>query len=168
MAQLTGICDVCGNEFIKRQHKHTSCKTCRDKEKLHKGETTEYARFIIFERDDFKCVYCGRSSIEDGISLCLDHVRPYSISHDNSIYNLVSACYECNMMKSGNPLRRDIYKRIIQRNIKRNGGISVEKQIEVDQILDSWFTETKDGNRFTPTMKYTFMGEIKEDSSGTL
>jgi 5-methylcytosine-specific restriction endonuclease McrA len=39
-------------------------------------------RFEIFERDDFRCVYCGKCAV-DGVSLSvsfqIDHVYPVSL-----------------------------------------------------------------------------------------
>lgn len=54
-------------------------------------------RFMVLERDKFKCKYCGVGS--DFARLCLDHVNPVSNGGDNSFDNLVTACHECNMGK---------------------------------------------------------------------
>ena len=56
-------------------------------------------RFEIFQRDKFTCKYCGRS-IDDGITLEIDHVIPIAEGGTDEFKNLVTACKECNNGKS--------------------------------------------------------------------
>jgi 5-methylcytosine-specific restriction endonuclease McrA len=58
-------------------------------------------KFKIFERDGFKCFYCGKTSIEDNARLLLDHVIPLSKRGETSKENLVTCCTECNASKGG-------------------------------------------------------------------
>jgi 5-methylcytosine-specific restriction endonuclease McrA len=51
----------------------------------------------IFERDEFRCVYCGGQFIMD--ELTLDHVQPRVRGGDRSEGNLVTACRACNTLK---------------------------------------------------------------------
>jgi 5-methylcytosine-specific restriction endonuclease McrA len=51
----------------------------------------------IFERDDYRCVYCGEQ-FEAG-ELTLDHVQPRVRGGDRSVGNLVTACKACNTLK---------------------------------------------------------------------
>lgn len=54
-------------------------------------------RLRIFERDDYRCVYCGeRFPAEE---LTLDHVQPRVRGGDRSDGNLVTACGACNTLK---------------------------------------------------------------------
>lgn len=57
-------------------------------------------RFEVFKRDNFSCVYCGRSVKEDKIKLQCDHVIPRSKNGKDTLDNLVTACAECNRGKS--------------------------------------------------------------------
>ncbi len=51
----------------------------------------------IFERDGYRCVYCGeRFPAEE---LTLDHVQPRVRGGDRSEGNLVTACMGCNTLK---------------------------------------------------------------------
>jgi hypothetical protein len=51
----------------------------------------------IFERDEFRCVYCGEQfPVEE---LTLDHVQPRVRGGDRSESNLVTACKACNTLK---------------------------------------------------------------------
>lgn len=140
-------CAECGIEMVKKSHNHKYCKGCRDevtrRTALQEREESSRARYAIFLRDDFRCVYCGMSSIEDGVKLVLDHIMPYSAGGDNTIYNLATACFTCNTTKAANVLPIDVYERIVERNKKRNKGISASMQAEVNRIMDKYFTETK-------------------------
>lgn len=140
----TSHCQYCGESFVLTGTSQKFCKPCVKLREMHRKETIHKGRYFIFERDDHKCVYCGQSPIEDGVKLVIDHIIPYSISHDNGIYNLITACDECNRSKSNIPLRQEIYERIVKRNIERNGGISPEKQQEINEILDKVFKVQKE------------------------
>ncbi|HKO17092.1 MAG TPA: HNH endonuclease signature motif containing protein [Gemmatimonadaceae bacterium] len=51
----------------------------------------------IFERDGYRCVYCGsRFPAEE---LTIDHVQPRVRGGDRSDGNLVTACEACNTLK---------------------------------------------------------------------
>ncbi len=52
----------------------------------------------IFERDGYKCVFCGRG-VADGIEICADHKKPKDKGGDNSIDNGQTLCMEHNLMK---------------------------------------------------------------------
>jgi 5-methylcytosine-specific restriction endonuclease McrA len=53
-------------------------------------------RFKVFKRDGFRCIYCGQSSIEDGVKLHIDHIKPVSKGGTSKLENLVTACAGCN------------------------------------------------------------------------
>jgi hypothetical protein len=52
----------------------------------------------IFERDEYKCVVCGRGR-ETGVELCADHIKPKSRGGDDSLDNGQTLCTEHNLMK---------------------------------------------------------------------
>lgn len=54
-------------------------------------------RNSIFERDEYRCVYCGDQFPAD--ELTLDHVQPRVRGGDRSEGNLVTACKGCNTLK---------------------------------------------------------------------
>jgi 5-methylcytosine-specific restriction endonuclease McrA len=54
-------------------------------------------RTLVFERDDFRCVYCGERFGADELSV--DHVEPRVRGGDQSTGNLVTACRACNALK---------------------------------------------------------------------
>jgi hypothetical protein len=51
----------------------------------------------IFERDGYRCVYCGQLFPAD--ELTVDHVQPRVRGGDRSEGNLVTACKGCNTLK---------------------------------------------------------------------
>ena len=59
----------------------------------------------IFERDDWRCVYCGEAFPPE--ELTLDHVQPRVRGGDRSHGNLVTACRACNTRKGA--LRLSIF-----------------------------------------------------------
>lgn len=61
-------------------------------------------RFKVFNRDNFRCVYCGRGP-SDGVKLQVDHVQPVSKGGTNDLLNLVTACSECNLGKGNKDIK---------------------------------------------------------------
>ena len=54
-------------------------------------------RFTVFNRDGFKCQYCGRTP--PAVVLELDHIIPKSKGGLESIDNYITACFDCNRGK---------------------------------------------------------------------
>ena len=52
----------------------------------------------VFERDDYRCVYCGKRFAAEELSI--DHVEPRVRGGDQSSGNLVTACKGCNTLKA--------------------------------------------------------------------
>ena len=58
-------------------------------------------RFIVFQRDNFKCCACGASPAKDpSVELHIDHVIPWSKGGETKIDNLQTLCSKCNLGKS--------------------------------------------------------------------
>jgi 5-methylcytosine-specific restriction endonuclease McrA len=58
-------------------------------------------RFGILLHYGFRCFYCGRSPIADGVTLTIDHVQPKHAGGVDTDENLVPACETCNGGKGG-------------------------------------------------------------------
>ena len=57
-------------------------------------------RFMIFKKDNYKCVICGRSPANTfGIELHADHIIPFSKGGKTREDNLRTLCNECNIGK---------------------------------------------------------------------
>lgn len=59
-----------------------------------KEKISKKVRKTVYERDDYKCVYCGSDK-----NLTLDHVIPESKGGESTVENLVVACRKCNTKK---------------------------------------------------------------------
>ena len=58
-------------------------------------------RFIVLQRDKFKCCACGASPAKDpSVELCVDHIIPWSKGGETVIENLQTLCSKCNLGKS--------------------------------------------------------------------
>ena len=58
-------------------------------------------RFIVFQRDNFKCCACGASPAKDpAVELQVDHVIPWSKGGETVVDNLQTLCSRCNLGKS--------------------------------------------------------------------
>ena len=82
------------------KEKGRKCASCR----IRKGKYGRVGglpvnlRFSILLRDNFRCVYCGRSAQET--TLQIDHKVPFSKGGTDDSSNLVTACSQCNLGKS--------------------------------------------------------------------
>ncbi len=59
---------------------------------------TSNQREEIFERDEYKCVICGKGS-KDGMELHADHIIPRDLGGESTISNGQTLCSEHNMLK---------------------------------------------------------------------
>jgi len=65
-------------------------------------------RLKVLSRDNFRCVFCGRSPATDfGVKLHIDHIIPFSKGGKSSLDNLQTLCQDCNIGKSDKLLRAD-------------------------------------------------------------
>lgn len=57
-------------------------------------------RLQVLDRDNFKCVYCGRSPATHlGVNLHIDHIKPFSDGGKTELGNLQTLCQDCNWGK---------------------------------------------------------------------
>lgn len=56
---------------------------------------TQHKRLAIYLRDGLACAWCG-VSVEEGVTLSLDHVKAHSKGGSNHESNLVTCCKRCN------------------------------------------------------------------------
>jgi 5-methylcytosine-specific restriction endonuclease McrA len=68
----------------------------------------------IFERDGYRCVYCGEQFAPD--ELTLDHVQPRIRGGDRSEGNLVTACMGCNTRKGHQRLSQFLHAEPVARH----------------------------------------------------
>lgn len=74
-------------------------------------------RFQVFERDGFRCQYCGKKAPE--VNLVADHVVPVSAGGTDDPENLISACADCNNGKGARILREPTSNEDIKKRLKQ-------------------------------------------------
>lgn len=60
----------------------------------------DVVRFAVLERDGFACRYCGRTPLQHGVTLVVDHVYPRDRGGPDTPDNLITACSDCNAGKA--------------------------------------------------------------------
>jgi len=104
-------CAYCERLFKPKGGTHIYCNRGCQREAALKEQEKNY--FDIFERDNFRCQYCGKSP-RDGIELVVDHVYPVSKGGKGDYHNLITACKKCNGHKGNKildlPLIIDIWE----------------------------------------------------------
>jgi HNH endonuclease len=77
--------------------------------------------FAIFERDHFRCVYCGASpSTDSEVSLTVDHIIPVNGGGSDRADNLVTCCESCNSQKQDRLIDRESQRKYQKLAIERN------------------------------------------------
>jgi 5-methylcytosine-specific restriction endonuclease McrA len=115
-------CAYCGEYFTPKVVNAKFCsKKCISKHNKEKyNRERKLTDFVIFERDGFKCIYCGKSSIEDGAKLILEHIYPVDKGGNADIFNIVTACTSCNGQKHSKIMSDDNIIRLWAEIDKRN------------------------------------------------
>lgn len=142
-------CEYCKKLFQPKIPKNIYCssKCCQlyYKEKNSTIAVQYISRFIIFKRDEFRCIYCGRSSIENKNELHLEHIYPRSKGGNNNVNNLVTSCQTCNLEKSNMLLDNDVQERIFNVVKGRNKIYFKNKDItDYELTLDKFYKYNKD------------------------
>lgn len=81
----------------------------------------KWERLDIYERDGFRCRYCGfdGGTFESWPYLVVDHINPVGPRDDRE--NLATCCHFCNSMKSNDPCDNvEQAKAIIARHLEMN------------------------------------------------
>ena len=92
-------------EYINKEEIPTD-KTLFSKPQITKKHKTSRniglrLRFIVMQRDDFKCKICGRSpATEHGLKLEVDHIISWNKGGETVFENLQTLCFDCNSGKS--------------------------------------------------------------------
>lgn len=96
-----------------------------------RGKRKRRKEWVIFNRDDFRCVYCGKSSVEDQVKLEADHVVARSAGGTDTAGNLVTACLGCNRSKFDEELDPETRDRLLELTSSRNRLRRISDQLPV-------------------------------------
>lgn len=120
------------NDIICFSCRYRSCKSCGVIFKAYNKSavtcSTECAnilhgkrgRWMILERDNFTCIYCGLSSPADHAMLHVDHIIPVDDGGKSHAGNLITACQACNSQKSASRMTAENEERILAVAAERN------------------------------------------------
>jgi len=97
-----------------------------------RGKRKRRREFLLFSRDDFRCVYCGKSSIEDRVKLEAEHIVPRSKGGKDTAGNFVTSCQTCNRSKFDEDLPDDQVKRLLDLVAERNA----KRRISGDVVIN--------------------------------
>ncbi|NET07379.1 MAG: HNH endonuclease [Merismopedia sp. SIO2A8] len=90
----------------KNTKKYAATKS-QSKQKQGKNKRSRHihpsVRVSVLHRDNYKCVFCGRTSSE--VKLEVDHILPFSKGGKNDISNLQTLCFDCNRGKGARCLK---------------------------------------------------------------
>ena len=75
---------------------------------------TIYRRILLEEFEERNCFYCGKELKHGDIHV--DHFIPWSFIKDDSLWNLVLSCQQCNLKKSDKLTPNIFVDNLIQRN----------------------------------------------------
>lgn len=131
---LTKTCAICNKEYQTTRALYKNCSKQCAKEYSKIQTKKHYQKLIpykmtygqvhdwtVFRRDNFQCIYCGKTSIEDGIKLALDHIIPRSKGGEHTYMNIVTSCQKCNGSKHAildNTIVERVLKIVAARNVK--------------------------------------------------
>ena len=88
-------------EFIKYSNGEIKLEKGVTANKTKRKNLNNSLRYDIMKRDNFRCVYCGKSpATNSNVELQIDHTIPISKGGTNNIDNLKTICKECNVGKN--------------------------------------------------------------------
>ena len=118
-------CKDCGSTFLSFKKNISYCSgECR-------ANGISRNRQLIHSRDRFRCSYCGRSSISDGVKLHLDHVIPRSKGGKDTADNLITSCESCNCSKHATLYPDDVVVELIEEIKKRNKEFNINPKLKI-------------------------------------
>lgn len=82
---------------LKKEQTTTNESPTTTSNKTKRKEPSIRTRFLVFKRDHFACVICGRSGV--GIKLEIDHRIPLAKGGADEPSNMQTLCFECNRGK---------------------------------------------------------------------
>lgn len=94
----------------------------------------KYSRMTLFERDNFKCCFCGKKFPK--LELTVDHIIPRSKGGLTNWSNTVSACRKCNSIKADKSVEEVNFK--MHYKPKKPKWVSPISKLSPDHPCKSW------------------------------
>lgn len=130
----SGICKYCEKSYFSNRHVYCSEECARSARNKKRKLSDNITRQSLYRRDEFTCIYCGQSSIEDGVRLTADHIVPFNKGGTHTIDNLVTCCKKCNSAKCDSMFDNDIIERVQAVVAKRNELLSLGERASIKQL----------------------------------
>ena len=112
-------CIECGEFFTANSPQQKLCSKKCNRVRYIKHHAR--GRFIIYNRDKFKCIYCGLSSIIDEHTiLILEHVVPIVDGGLSNAANVATACATCNNQKGSININSESQRVVLEEMRRRN------------------------------------------------
>ncbi len=116
-----------------------------------RGQLTGYRR--LFLKHTSHCFYCKGRLENDNIHV--DHFIPWSCIFDDSAWNLVLACQNCNCKKSNSLPQDEFLQSLIRRNAKHYDTIApLRRSLKMLDARHGWEPEIK--NHYDTCLEYGF------------
>lgn len=133
---FTKTCQWCDKQFQTTKTNQNFCSNDCHKiyvaNKYIQTSKRTVNRFVILKRDSFRCIYCGKSSIEDASELHVDHIIPLSENGSDLAGNLVTSCSACNIEKGKTPLDFLVVSRVLKTVKQRNIAHNIDENTNLD------------------------------------
>lgn len=126
-------CAVCGRTVKRFPKTRKYCSTtCRA---VALGEDVNRCKDVILRRDNYTCIYCAVSYDPYDFKLHVDHVVPTNgfspTSRLNQSWNLVTACYSCNIQKGRKELEKGLRREILLMVRDRNLAAGIGQNMKI-------------------------------------
>ena len=135
-------CGYCHEKFNANGLRKYCSGKCAKKAHNLKRKASDIVTFMtLFERDGFKCIYCGSSSILDGVKLSGDHIIPVSKGGLHSVDNIVTCCSTCNSAKNNKLLSEAIIQELLGVVAKRNAVLSLDQRaalLNIERVITGY------------------------------
>jgi hypothetical protein len=134
-------------------------------------------RFDVFKRDGFVCQYCGKRP--PNTVLEVDHIKPVCEGGKDHQDNLITACFDCNRGKGGQPL--SVIPQTLEQKIalvaekteqlkaldRFTKAIARRQEVAIDQV-ETAFQDMFDGRTFKPSFRSSVRQFLGHFTSGEL
>lgn len=112
-----GVCDGIYESYPTQKYCSDQCK----RDAVEARDTGN--RWIIYNRDGCRCVYCGVTASESELSP--DHIIPWVKGGQHTASNIVTSCLECNTSKQHRGLSEETLKYVTDLVNRRNKELSI-------------------------------------------
>lgn len=156
---LTGKAEILesGHAWRSERHSHPVPSTVVLKEFRHTGsryhEPAILSQQNLFQRDEYRCVYCERHVLElkPRETLTRDHLTPRAAGGRDDWRNCVTACSTCNHFKDRRHLS-EIQSQVAELETKLLTTTDRNKQVQLERDLERLRPFTKTVKGYVPTV----------------